>query len=298
MKEIRVNNLKKEEKIIYIIKDRFPNLSSSTLYKALRNKDIKVNEKRINNPEYLVKSNDLIQIYINDSLLFGLPKEVNIQYEDDNILVAYKPQGILSNNEDNEQTEPTFEDFVKSVKDNNLKICHRLDRNTSGLIIFSKNNTSYSNLLEAFKEGYITKEYIAYVSGTSFDKTTYHYENYILKDDKLGISRIYNKNLPNSQKIVTDIFVEKVYKQKDYSILRVIIHTGKTHQIRALLSSISHPIIGDPKYGKNEINKKFKKYKQLLYAVKYSFKFPKNSKLYYLNNISINLDTNIYTHKL
>lgn len=298
MKEIRVNNLKKEEKIIYIIKDRFPNLSSSTLYKALRNKDIKVNEKRINNPEYLVKSNDLIQIYINDSLLFGLPKEVNIQYEDDNILVAYKPQGILSNNEDNEQTEPTFEDFVKSVKDNNLKICHRLDRNTSGLIIFSKNNTSYSNLLEAFKEGYITKEYIAYVSGTSFDKTTYHYENYILKDDKLGISRIYNKNLPNSQKIVTDIFVEKVYKQKDYSILRVIIHTGKTHQIRALLSSISHPIIGDPKYGKNEINKKFKKYKQLLYAVKYSFKFPENSKLHYLNNISINLDTNIYTHKL
>ena len=114
MKEIRVNNLKKEEKIIYIIKDRFPNLSSSTLYKALRNKDIKVNEKRINNPEYLIKSNDLIQIYINDSLLFGLPKEVNIQYEDDNILVAYKPQGILSNNEDNEQTEPTFEDFVKS----------------------------------------------------------------------------------------------------------------------------------------------------------------------------------------
>ena len=298
MKEIRVNNLKKEEKIIYIIKDRFPNLSSSTLYKALRNKDIKVNEKRINNPEYLVKSNDLIQIYINDSLLFGLPKEVNIQYEDDNILVAYKPQGILSNNEDNEQTEPTFEDFVKSVKGNNLKICHRLDRNTSGLIIFSKNNTSYSNLLEAFKEGYITKEYIAYVSGTSFDKTTYHYENYILKDNKLGISRIYNKNLPNSQKIVTDIFVEKVYKQKDYSILRVIIHTGKTHQIRALLSSISHPIIGDPKYGKNEINKKFKKYKQLLYAVKYSFKFPKNSKSYYLNNISINLDTNIYTHKL
>lgn len=298
MKEIRVNNLKKEEKIIYIIKDRFPNLSSSTLYKALRNKDIKVNEKRINNPEYLIKSNDLIQIYINDSLLFGLPKEVNIQYEDDNILVAYKPQGILSNNEDNEQTEPTFEDFVKSVKGNNLKICHRLDRNTSGLIIFSKNNTSYSNLLEAFKEGYITKEYIAYVSGTSFDKTTYHYENYILKDNKLGISRIYNKNLPNSQKIVTDIFVEKVYKQKDYSILRVIIHTGKTHQIRALLSSISHPIIGDPKYGKNEINKKFKKYKQLLYAVKYSFKFPKNSKLYYLNNISINLDTNIYTHKL
>ena len=298
MKEIRVNNLKKEEKIIYIIKDRFPNLSSSTLYKALRNKDIKVNQKRINNPEYLVKSNDLIQIYINDSLLFGLPKEVNIQYEDDNILVAYKPQGILSNNEDNEQTEPTFEDFVKSVKGNNLKICHRLDRNTSGLIIFSKNNTSYSNLLEAFKEGYITKEYIAYVSGTSFDKTTYHYENYILKDNKLGISRIYNKNLPNSQKIVTDIFVEKVYKQKDYSILRVIIHTGKTHQIRALLSSISHPIIGDPKYGKNEINKKFKKYKQLLYAVKYSFKFPKNSKSYYLNNISINLDTNIYTHKL
>ena len=191
MKEIKISNLSKEEKILYIIKEKFPNLSSSILYKALRNKDIKVNGKRINDSNYLIKNNDIIQIYIDDSFLFGIPQKLNIQYEDENILVAYKPQGILSNNETKKQTEPTFEDFIKKEKSDNIKICHRLDRNTSVLIIFSKNDLSYSLLLEAFKEGYIKKEYEAYVYG-KFTNMNYHYENFLLKDEKTGTSKIYN----------------------------------------------------------------------------------------------------------
>ena len=84
----------------------------------------------------------------------------------------------------------------------------------------------------------------------------------------------------------------------NYSILKVIIHTGKTHQIRALLSYLSHPIIGDSKYGKNEINKKFKRYKQMLFAIKYTFNFPKSSKLSYLNNISVCLNEDLYENKI
>ena len=297
MKEIKISNLNKEEKILYIIKENFPNLSSSILHKALRNKDIKVNGKRINNSNYSIKNNDLIQIYIEDSLLFGFPQDLNVQYEDENILIAYKPQGILSNNETKEQTEPTFEDFVKSKKGENIKICHRLDRNTSGLIIFSKNDFAYNLLFNAFKEGYIQKEYIAYVYG-EFNNNKCHYENFLLKDEKSGTSKIYDKNVKNSQKIITDIYVKNVYKTKNYSILKVIIHTGKTHQIRALLSHLSHPIIGDSKYGKNEINKKFKKYKQMLFAIKYTFNFPKSSKLSYLNDISVCLNKDLYENKI
>ena len=92
--------------------------------------------------------------------------------------------------------------------------------------------------------------------------------------------------------------VLKTNKLLDYSILKVIIHTGKTHQIRAQLKNINHPIIGDPKYGKNEINKKFKIYKQLLFATNYSFNFSKESILYYLNNVTINLDEKYYINKL
>ncbi len=298
MKEIKLCNLKRNEKLLFYIKEQFPNLSNSAFHKALRNKDIKVNGKRITDSNYILNNNDILNIYIDDNILYGFPKELNIQYEDDNILVAYKPQGILSNNEEKKQTEPTFEDFVKKIKGENIKICHRLDRNTSGLLIFSKNDKAYFELLEGFKNGYITKEYIAYVYGNDFKNKSYHYENFLLKDEKNGFAKIYDRNVSGSQKIITDVFVENVYKKENYSILRVLIHTGKTHQIRALLSSISHPIIGDSKYGKNDINKYFKKYKQLLFAVKYSFTFPNENYLNYLNKINVCLDKELYENKI
>lgn len=298
MKELKITNLKKNEKVLYYIKSFFPNLSVSALHKAFRNKDIKVNGKRINDVNYEIKNDDTVQIYLDDSILYNFPKELQIAYQDENLVVVNKPQGILSNNEEINQSEPTFEDYVKSKLGENIKICHRLDRNTGGLLVFSKNDISYNSLLNAFKNGYIYKEYTAYVVGTNFDKTQYHYENYLLKDNKTGYSKIYPNKIDGAAKIVTDIAVFSTSKNKNYSILKVLIHTGKTHQIRALLSYISHPIIGDSKYGKNEINKKFKKYKQLLFATKYTFCFPKDDTLSYLNDLTINLDKAYYIVEL
>lgn len=298
MKELKITNLKKKEKVLYYIKSCFPNLNNTALHKAFRNKDIKINGKRINDINYEITNNDILQIYIDDCILYNFPQNLQIMYEDDNIVVINKPQGILSNDEENTQDEPTFEDYVKEKLGENIKICHRLDRNTGGLLVFSKNDASYNSLLAAFKNGYIYKEYTTYVSGTEFDKKSYHYENYLLKDSKTGYAKIYSKKVDGSQKIITDITVLNSNKALDYSILNVLIHTGKTHQIRALLSSISHPIIGDSKYGKNEINRKFKKYKQLLFATKYTFDFPKENILSYLNDITISLDKKIYDIKL
>ena len=298
MKKIIINNLKDNQKIIYYLKEKYPSLSSSVLHKALRNKDIKVNSKRINDGNFEVKNGDILEIYIQDFLLFGFPKEVDIVFEDDNILVTNKPQGVLSNNEDEKIYEPAFEEFVRNKLGDNLKICHRLDRNTSGLLIFAKNDKAYESLLLGFKEGYIQKEYIAYVHGANFKCTHSIFQNFILKDEKTGYSKIYDNFVSGSQKIVTEISVEHMNKVKNYSILRVKIHTGKTHQIRSLLSYISHPIIGDSKYGRNEINKTFKKYKQLLFAVRYTFCFPREDYLSYLNDIEIKLDEKIYNNKI
>ncbi len=298
MRKLTVKNLKDSTKVLYYIKDKFPNLNSSVLHKALRNKDIRINSKKINDGNLEVNNGDIVDIYIQDFLLFGFPKEVDVVFEDENILVVNKPQGVLSNNEDKPISEPTFEDFVKEKCGNNVKICHRLDRNTSGLLIFAKNDNAYNTLIEGFKEGYIQKEYIAYVFDANFKCKNALYENYILKDEKNGYSKIYDNFVEGSQKIVTQISVENVNNDENYAILRVKIHTGKTHQIRSLLSYISHPIIGDSKYGRNEINKKFKKYKQLLFAVRYTFSFPRTNILNYLNDIEINLDKSFYSNKI
>lgn len=299
MRKLIVNNLKKNNnKLLYYIKDCYPNLSSSMLHKALRNKDIKVNSKRTTDQDYILSNGDILEIFIDDSYLFGIPKDITTIYEDDNILVLFKPQGILSNNETGKINEPTFEDIVQKKYGENIKICHRLDRNTSGLLIFTKNSNAYEEMLKGFKEGYIIKEYIAYVHNSNFKSSHNIYENYLLKDENDGFSKIYTEPKNGAQKIVTEIFVEETDNKRNYAILRVIIHTGKTHQIRSQLAYIAHPIIGDSKYGKNDINKEFKKYKQMLFAVKYKFNFPSNSYLNYLNDITVKLDDDFYKNKL
>jgi len=296
MREFKVSNLKNNKTIVSYIMEYFPNLSYSMLRKSLRNKDIKLNGQRIST-DSPIKSGDIVEIYINDSILFGLPKELTTIYEDENIIIAFKPQGLLSNSIESSNTEVTFEDFVKEEK-GDVKICHRLDRNTSGLLIFAKNDSSYKEILQAFKNGTITKEYIAYVDGTSFQKEHEILKNYIIKNSATGFSKVVTTPVTNSQEIITEIKVLDKNTDKNFSMLSVKIHTGKTHQIRAQLSAISHPIIGDPKYGKNEINKKFKIYKQLLFAVKYSFNFESDSSLAYLNKDSYFLNDDLYINKL
>lgn len=293
MRKIFVENCKRENiNIVNYISSSFPSLSKNIIFKALRNKDIKVNGKRISS-NIVIQNGDSIDIYIDDIYLFNLPKKVNYIYEDENIVIAFKPQGILSNNETDIQTEPTFEDLVK--KDfKTARLCHRLDRNTSGLLIFSLNDMAYENMLNGFKDGSISKEYIAYVSNYKFNKTHEILEKYILKDSKTGFAKVYDNNVKSSQKIITEYTVIYADKKLDYAILKIKIPTGKTHQIRAQLKEISHPIIGDSKYGNNIINKKFNTYKQLLYAYKYTFSFRENNYFYYLNSRIIELDKNLY----
>lgn len=277
----------------YILK-KFPLLSKSFLFKSLRNKDIRVNEKKIAQNIY-VCNYDKIDIYITDEILFNIPKKLNYVYIDDNILVVFKPQGILSNNEDKNilLNEPTLYDLVKKEY-NDAIICHRLDRNTSGLVIFARNTIAYNEISHAFLLNQIYKIYITYVYRANFEKDNDVLQKYILTDKQTGFSKIYDTKVPNSKKIYTKYEVIYVNKKKDYAILKVTIHNGKTHQIRAQLSEILHPIIGDSKYGINKVNKRFKVYKQLLFATQYKFDFNDNSPLFYLNNIIIKANKELY----
>lgn len=303
MRKVIVKNIKKNVNITKYIFDIFPSIPNSSVYKALRNKDIKVNGKRISGDIPLFNG-DILEIYISDAILFNIPKSIQYVYEDDNILVAYKPQGVLSNNEDTYDSidniyEPTLEDLVKVDKDNiNIKICHRLDRNTAGLVIFSKNDESHEEMLNGFKNGFVLKEYIAYVSNAKFSKVSETLTSYILKDTKTEFSKIYDSKVDGSKKIITEYTVLEKNLRNDFAKLSIKIHTGKTHQIRAHMSYIDHPIIGDSKYGLNSVNRKFNIHKQLLFAYKYDFCFPENSYLDYLNEISIITDIPNYSEKL
>ena len=297
MKEFKITKKYENLDIYSVILKEFPHLNISSLNKAFRLKDIKINDKRVSK-DYIVKQSDICKIYLSDNILYNIPKDINYVYEDDNILVCYKPKGIVSNFESGIRNNNIiyFDELVKKEKGENLKILNRLDTNTEGLVLFSKNDISYNELFKAFEQNTINKEYIALVNG-KLNKNHDLLSHYIKTDKKDGYSKVYEKNIEGSKTCVTEYSVLKYIKALNLSILSIKLYTGRTHQIRAHMKYIGHEIVGDSKYGLNEINEKFKVSSQMLYAVKYSFDFNEFSPLSYLNNVTIDI-TNLVQEKI
>ena len=278
MKKLIVDKKYSNKKLNSYILDTFPDLNINVLYKALRKKDIKVNGKRISE-NIIIYENDEIEIYISDELLFSTSFNLDIVYEDDNIILINKPENIEVLG-DNSLTSILQK---KYTNDSFPYPCHRLDFNTKGLVIFAKNKESLDILFQKFKNKEIEKHYIAKVYGIP-NKNEDTLIDYLFKDKKKSIVYISHEFKKGYQKIITSYKVLKTDKKNNTSILDIKLHTGRTHQIRAHLSFIGHPIIGDGKYGSNEINKKFKVKTQKLYAYKLKFNFNTDSGiLNYLN---------------
>ena len=286
MKEIVVNKKYDGKKLNSFLLDNFDGLKLNTLYKALRKRDVRVNDTKVSD-NVILHSGDVIKVFIPDEQLFK-DKSFNIDiiYEDDNIVVVNKPAEIEVVGENSLTTE-----LCKYYNSTSIFPCHRLDRNTTGLVLLAKNEKALNILLDKFKNREIEKHYRALVYGIPCKKED-TLTAYLFKDAKKSL--VYISDIPKKgyEKIITSYKVISSNSKNNTSFLDVNLHTGKTHQIRAHLARIGYPIIGDGKYGDREINKKFKyKYQQLCScSLKFCFKTDAGI-LNYLNNKNVPMGT-------
>ncbi len=306
MKEFIIKSNDSGQRLDKFMVKAAPKLPKGMLYKFLRTKKIKVNRKRAEGSQML-SENDVVSCFINDDFFpeqefvnqkkkqhgfLSAPADITSVYEDENILIVYKPQGLVVHDDDKNTLDTLIArvlHYLYCKKEYNPDaeqsfcpaLCNRLDRNTSGLVIAAKNALALREVNRLIRENKIHKSYLCItVNNPPKKQDTLH--AYHIKPQNGKIVKVSSKKLSGYKEIITKY---NVLAQKDgLCLVKVDLITGRTHQIRAHMAFAGAPLLGDDKYGHSDINRRYSCRYQKLCAYKLSFETEKESPLAYMNS--------------
>ncbi|MCQ2428397.1 MAG: RluA family pseudouridine synthase [Clostridia bacterium] len=290
MRELTVGKNDAGQRLDKFLTKSVKGLPMSMMYKLIRTKKIKLNRKRAE-PNVMLNEGDTLQLFIREEFfdspekdtgaLSSIVPKLDIVYEDENIILLNKRPGVLVH-EDDEGKDNTLVMHLKAYLVSSGEydpsseqsfapaLCNRIDRNTGGIVIAAKNAAALRDMNERIRSGQISKYYLCVVHGR-MEKKEDRLTAYLLKNEKTNTVDISPVPKKNYKEIITGY---RVLAYRDgRSLLEVRLYTGRTHQIRAHMAFIGHPLVGDGKYGINREDRKDGYKYQALYSYRLRFDF-------------------------
>lgn len=287
MKQIKVQEAEANQRLDKLLSRYLKEAPKSFLYKMLRKKNITLNGKKADGSEKL-QSGDEIRIFLSDETYEKFAgkqipaknnypvKPLDIIYEDEHILLVNKPVGMLSQKA--KPSDVSLNEYLlgylskRGIWNETMafkpSICNRLDRNTSGIVVCGKSLAGLQQMSELLRNRSLHKYYQCLVKGQM--KESERIKGYLWKNEKNNKVQILQEAREDAQPIVTEY--RPLYVMEDATVLEVCLITGRSHQIRAHLASIGHPLIGDYKYGERTINEQYKKAYGLEHQLLHSYR--------------------------
>lgn len=277
------------QRLSKFIEKSFPAIPASLMYKSIRTKNIKVNRKRCT-PDQKLCEGDLVDIWLKDEFFVQPPHKydftqasdrIDVVYEDENVLIVNKPQGLIVHQDEQYESDTLIFRIQKYLYNKGEynpddehsfapALVNRIDRNTSGMVISAKNAAALRILNAKMKSREIHKKYLCIVCGRP-NPPEATLEGYLEKNESQNRVYIETKRSATGKTIRTHYKVLDTVGQ--FSLVEVDLLTGRTHQIRAHMASIGHPLLGDGKYGTNKINRGSGYSKQVLCSYQLTFAF-------------------------
>lgn len=294
MRELVVKKNDANQRLDKFLLKKFKTMPKKMAYMYIRKKCVKVNGKKAT-PEVMLKENDLLTFYIKDEFFDNIqeenyeflkaPKNLKIIYEDENIILLDKKPGVIVHQDKSYHFDCLLlrlQHYLYDKGEYNPKeencfapaLVNRIDRNTGGIVIGAKNAESLRILNQKMKDRELHKFYLCLLINKP-KKDNAILSDYLIKNEKTNKVTVLRNEKQGAKKILTKYSV--LGTNNNLTLCEVELLTGRTHQIRAHMSSIGCPILGDNKYGNKKLNQKYSLSKQCLYSYKLAFDFTTDS---------------------